>query len=397
MALNCRLCNSVLHSPKVHIESMPLTDDFISVNEIHKKEYLADIDIYECEKCGLVQNPTNFHFEGYYKDYQYTSGHSEFVKIFMRSYAEVVINAYKNLNGSIPKSVLEIGSGDGEQLLQFKNIGIEEQLGIEPSKFLANQAAVRGIDTVTDLFNTEILEKISKKYDLCISSYTLDHITSPSEYLITAHNVLNDGGILAFEVHDLNKILDRSEYCLFEHEHTIYLNEEILNPLLNRNGFELVHINPLKEGCVRANSLIVLAKKIEKSRKFSELEKSSLKQLSQAQDYVESTIIKIDNWIRSLPQNIGLVGFGAGGRGVMTLASLIESKRFVGVFDSNFKSDLYLMPKSRVPIYGLNELSKFSDCYCLVFSYGYLDEITEKLLAAGFEKNKIFSLKMFYS
>ena len=35
---------------------MPLTDDFVNVNDVSTVEFLANIEIYQCLSCGLVQN-----------------------------------------------------------------------------------------------------------------------------------------------------------------------------------------------------------------------------------------------------------------------------------------------------------------------------------------------------
>ena len=73
--------------------------------------------------------------------------------------------------------------------------------------------------------------------------------------------LLNDGGALAIEVHDLQRIVDRAEYCLFEHEHTIYLAADDLRFLLEASGFDIVSVNPIPDTVTRANSLIVIARK----------------------------------------------------------------------------------------------------------------------------------------
>ena len=57
-AYKCRICNSNLFNKLVHLKEMPLTDDFVKVNE-SKVEFLQDIEIYQCSSCNLVQNPVD--------------------------------------------------------------------------------------------------------------------------------------------------------------------------------------------------------------------------------------------------------------------------------------------------------------------------------------------------
>ena len=73
---------------------------------------------------------------------------------------------------------------------------------------------------------------------------------------------MKDNGVLIIEVHDLDLISERNEYCLFEHEHYTYLNKETMHQFLTSNGFELITYNLLDESEKRANSLLVVAKKI---------------------------------------------------------------------------------------------------------------------------------------
>jgi SAM-dependent methyltransferase len=417
MKFICRACGCTDLTSVVLLENMPLTDDFISIDTTDRKEYIKNINIFECLYCGLVQNPADFDHEGYYQDYQYSSGHSTFVQNFMQRYAKVVCDVYEQFHHKHPTAVLEIGSGDGEQLKHFKSLSVTRVLGIEPSEYLAQVASESGIPTQVDLFGAHTKDKLTETFDVCISSYTLDHVRSPNEYLQTAYTLLKDGGILTFEVHNLEKIIQRTEYCLFEHEHTIYLTPDTASKLIRSQGFEVISINPIPSDEVRGNSLIVIAKKNalhlnmhvsnqqlhnqqlhNQQLQNQQLQNQQLQnqQLQNLDDRIKTTVVRIDAWIDSLPITADLVGFGAGGRGVMTLAALNNSKRFKAVFDSNYDSNRYLTPKTRIPIVGSDSWGTFADAYCVIFSFGYFKEIKNQLIKNGFSEDKIFSLENFF-
>jgi SAM-dependent methyltransferase len=393
----CRICNYQLHKKIFHISDMPLTDDFIEVSGQTKKEYIRDIKIYHCGNCGINQNPDDFNHESYYQDYQYSTGHSEFTKRFMTAYAAATFEAFERTNNRAARSVLEVGSGDGQQLLSFKSLGVDILLGVEPSEYLAKIAENIGVKTVVDLFGTAMSSNIPSPVDICLSSYTFDHVRQPLDYLKAAHKLLVNGGILAFEIHDFGKIVERTEYCLFEHEHTIYLNDGDAKSLLEQTGFTLLSLNPLPPNLTRGNSLIVIAKKDGDFRLNFDAQKPCEKyELDDLQDRIMSTVERIDSWIRDLPKTEALVGFGAGGRGVMTVAALSENKRVKALLDSNYQSNKYLAPKTRIPIVGPDSWVQYKDAYCIVFSYGYFQEILENLTLVGFKKERIISLLDFY-
>jgi SAM-dependent methyltransferase len=376
---------------------MPLTDDFIEVADQGRGEYVHDIDIYRCESCGFTQNPSDFNHERYYRDYGYSVGHSAFTRQFMGAYAREAFESFKRINGHDPRSVLEVGSGDGHQLSCFRQLGVNSLLGVEPSEQLAGLAAELGVKTEVGFFGLEMMDRLAEPVDICISSYTFDHVRSPLDYLRAAHQGLSEGGILALEVHDLAKIVDRNEYCLFEHEHTIYLTANDARRLLAMCGFDVIAVNPLPGSVTRGNSLIIIAKKAARFA-VSAAEAASRHEadLINLQKRIDSTIDRIDRWCNSLQPSEPLVGFGAGGRGVMTLAALRQHGRFSALLDSNFQGASLLTPKTRIPVVGPDQWSAYSDAHCLVFSFGYFDEILKSLERVGFKPAKVVSLLDFY-
>jgi SAM-dependent methyltransferase len=390
--IKCRLCSSELHERICFLPAMPLTDEFVSVDQV-RNEFIRDINIYQCVKCGLVQNPIDFDHEGYYENYEYSSGHSDFTRSFMRSYALAVCDAFRSVHGRNPTSVLEIGSGDGEQLRIFQELGVAEVLGIEPSEVLVRQSKKIGVPAYKGLFSLDMIDDLPRNnFDICLSSYTLDHVRNPADYLRAANELLVQGGVLAFEVHDLSRISERGEWCLFEHEHTIYMDADMARMVVRLNGFEVYVVNPLLENIVRANSLILIGHKSGNVLKQANLIPVDYSGLQKRIDLIAE---RIDAWIDALPPSDELVGYGAGGRGVMTLAALRNADRFSTIFDSNHPSWRYSTPKTHVAVSGLDRLADFNKAHCLVFSFGYITEITANLEAAGYQRNRIVSLASF--
>lgn len=372
----CRLCYANQFKEVFVLPSMPLTDEFVTADK-KGSEFLSDIKIAICEHCGCVQNMNDTDMDDYYNDYTYTVQSSAFAIDFMRKMAERINDSFF-IGKSNPK-VIEIGSGSGEQLLEFKKLGFEV-LGIEPSKKLTEYANGIGVKTLHAFYDDKILEKLPddfKEVDLILSSYTFDHIPEPSHVLQTINRNLKEGGIMVHEVHDLNLIKQRNEYCLFEHEHYTYLNENTMKWVLAQNGFQCLTFNLLSKEEKRANSLLVASHKttliesvdIDVTKEISELQTLSKN--------IQESIFRIDNWLNS-NKEFKIAAYGAGGRGVMTIAALDNFKLFRYLVDKNPKAQGIFAPKSHLPVYSIERLDEDRVDKILVFSFGYFNEIVEE-------------------
>jgi ubiquinone/menaquinone biosynthesis C-methylase UbiE len=365
---------------------MPLTNQFLTKENLGK-EFIEDIEISHCSNCGLTQNPNDFDFQKYYNDYDYTAGHSQFARNFMQSFSSQVYEIYKQCFGRPPKSVIEVGSGDGTQLKFFKDIFDMEVLGFEPSKLLAHSAELNGISTVQEYFdeNTRLLRLASKKFDVSISSYTLDHMPQPKKFLRELWRCLSEESLLVFEIHDLSTLSKRGEWCLLEHEHLVYSDKNFWKDKLGEVGFEIVSINFLSEDLVRANSLIIAAK-----RKSKFLASDATPQVSLDIEKILKAKQNLQTFV-DLQGGQNLIGWGLGGRGVMTAAFLSNSSKFLGFMDSNINRRGLYLPKTHIPILPISDLGLYKNKQFLVFSFGYFDEISKVLITSGVDASNIYS------
>lgn len=122
---------------------------------------------------------------------------------------------------------------------------------------------------------------------------------------------------------------------------------------------------------------------------------SQIPGLDQLRTTIAGLVSRIEAYASLLPTSERLVGFGVGGRGVMTLAALSNYARFSTMLDSNYDGKRLLTPKTGLPVFGPSSFEEWSDANCLVFSCGYFDEIRNALINAGFNKDKIISLAAF--
>jgi SAM-dependent methyltransferase len=364
---------------------MPLTDDFLREAELGS-EFLWPIKVYFCRDCRLVQTLHDVDVRDYYRDYQYSVAISPFAQRFMRRLAEEIWEQYDLKSGS---AVVEVGSGDGAQLGYFRKMGARV-FGFEPSASLARVARQKNIPVSERLFSEEAFQEVPadmQPADVILLTYTFDHLPDPLTFLNVARKALDPlKGILVIEVHDLAKIVERREFCLFEHEHTSYYTAETLQATLQRADLDLIDVMLVPEEERRGNSLLAVATPRGSALSARALPPIRLGFLDSLEAYlafgdaVQKSIARLREFVRDR-RRVGkrLAGYGAGGRGVMTLAAVAQPNDFAYVCDQNPAFHGWYTPGAHVLVDSPSRLLSDPVDEVVVFSFGYFNEIYNDL------------------
>ena len=388
---SCRICNNQNLERIILLPKMPFTDEFVNHKNLGN-EFLSDIEIGICKSCGSSQNLNDTEMDDYYQDYTYTVQSSKFAMDFMSILAKKIKQDF--FKDTKQPKILEIGSGSGEQLEEFKKQGFSV-IGVEPSEKLSNYANNNGIKTLTTFFDENSREELKNELglmDSVVTSYTFDHIPKINNVLDNINFIMKEEGILIIEVHDLDLIIDRNEYCLFEHEHYTYLNKETMKQFLSNHGFELLTYELLNENEKRANSLLTIAKKNVNVEKYEVNVENQLNKISNLKFNIEDSILRIEAFLE-LNKNKNIVAYGAGGRGIMTLAGIKNSNLLSFLVDKNPKDENIFAPKTNLPVYHIDKLLDFRADIIIVFSFGYYNEIVKEITKKmGYKENNFISI-----
>ncbi len=381
----CRLCGSDDVAEFLSLGDAPFTDDFVAPSSAGR-EFTAPLSVWVCRACWTAQTQHDVEVGEYYRDYNYSVAASPFAQTFMRRLAQETMARYGLGPGA---TVLEIGSGDGAQLAHFQALGAHV-LGFEPSADLCAASRARGVPVNQRLFDARTAAEIGNDMlpaDAIVLTYTFDHLPDPLPFLEAVRGVLHpERGVLVIEVHDLERIMQRRETCLFEHEHSVYLTRRSFRRLLERAGFELLTTELLPDHERRGNSLLVVAA-VEGHRHAADAPEDGPANLERWETYagfaeeVRRSHDALRRYIRDArAAGRRIAGYGAGGRGVMTLAGAGLGPGDVAYLcDRSPHAHGLLAPGSHVPICGPDRLAQDPVDELIVFSYGYLDEIREQL------------------
>jgi len=384
---SCRICQSQDVRRFLHFDTMPFTDGFVSNHKLGS-EFLAPLDLYWCAGCKTTQTLHDVEVSDYYREYRYTVSDSPFARNFMEKLAQSVFTRYGLGTGD---TVIEIGSGDGNQLACFRELGARV-LGFEPSAELTKYSRAVGVPVVQRLFGPTTVAEIPEAMQpvqVVILTYTFDHLPNPVEFLRALHSIIDrERGVLVIEVHDLQKIMERCETCLFEHEHAVYLNLLTMKRLLEREGFKLLTADLVPEQERRGNSLLIAAACNEsKYGSVPDVDNPSLTAMDEWQTFeefgrsVDESRSRLQDYVRNRTlQGKRIAGYGAGGRGVMTIAQAdFDRKDIVYLCDRNPSFQGLYTPRSHIPVVPPEHLLVDPVDELIVFSFGYMDEIRQQL------------------
>jgi SAM-dependent methyltransferase len=159
-----------------------------------------------------------------------------------RTYLKLLLNSCEK---RVPKSVLEIGGGNGFFLEAIRALGDIRILGIEPS-LDAIKKAHPGIKPflIQDVMRVGIVPPNS--FEVCALFHTLDHLPDPIETLKTCIDSINPGGVLVVAVHNeraFSAKLFGKKSPIFDVEHTHLYSKKTAELLFRKLGLTQIRVN----------------------------------------------------------------------------------------------------------------------------------------------------------
>lgn len=138
---------------------------------------------------------------------------------------------------AIKSRIIEIGCGNGKNLITFRNKGFNNLTGLEPAsdcfKKLQKFYGIRFFNQSLSEFATNF--DIDRKFDCVILSHMLEHFVEPEKALRIIANIIKPEGILYILVPYLYGLKNPfSQFCI---PHTFYFSDVTLKTLLRNSGF----------------------------------------------------------------------------------------------------------------------------------------------------------------
>jgi 2-polyprenyl-3-methyl-5-hydroxy-6-metoxy-1,4-benzoquinol methylase len=365
----------------------PLGNGFIDYGELDS-EYFYDMKLGFSEESMLVQlinqpDPNRM----FHQEYAFFSSTSENMKLHFKDLSDYVISS-----GILPKQnpfVVELGCNDGILLKNFAALGIKH-LGIEPSKNVAQQANINGVNTVSEFFDEEVADKVVQEYgqaDVFLAANVMCHISNIKSVVSGIKKLVKQRGIIIFEEPYLGDVIKKISYDQIYDEHVFVFSALSVQYLFNLFGIELIDVS--HQNTHGGSMRYVLSNKgiypVKDSvlKLINDEQRNGLDKLETFLNFrlnVEKSKQDLNSLILSLKsQGKDIAGYAATSKSTTILNYCgIGPDMISYICDTTPLKQGKLSPGVHIPIVPYENFSQNPPDYALLFAWNHSDEILSK-------------------
>lgn len=374
---HCRFCHSELKDSFCDLGMSPLSNAYLTKDQLEKGETFYPLHAYVCSQCFLVQVKQYELPENIFGDYAYFSSYSDSWLKHCQNYADAIIDELK----LGPKSqVIEIASNDG-YLLQFfkkKNIPV---LGIEPAANVAKVAQEKSIPTLVKFFGTQTAENLVKA-DLLIGNNVLAHVPDLNDFVRGLKIVLKPDGVITMEFPHLMQLMKNFQFDTIYHEHFSYFSLLAVDKVFKAHGLTIYDVQelPTHGGSIRIYACHPGNRAVTK-RVADLIEKES--GLKYSQFFVDVQQIKADLvnfFLTCKKEGKKVAGYGAPAKGNTLLNFCGIGRQFLDftVDRSPHKQGKFL-PGTHIPISPVERIFQEKPDYIFILPWNLKEEIMKQM------------------
>ena len=391
----CRLCLGAFFSESILLKDTPPANELYPSREDALAADRFPLEVVMCAECKHVQLKHIINPKRLFDNYVYKSGTSDFFRSHFDQLAEYISKNYE-----IQSYILEVGSNDGVLLEALNKRGIKN-IGIEPSKFLADECLTKGQVVYNSYLDTETIENIISTHGLAsivLGNNVFAHIQDLKGAFSSIYKVLDTKGIFIFEVAHLKFILTDGVFDTIYHEHMSYHTAISLEKFSKTCGLKLVKIENVS---THGGSLRFFMSKDQNFSVHSSVQQTIDEEISlglnnpKTLELIQMNITKTKNLVNEIisevckkPKQI-LIGYGAPAKVVTFLTQMeLEELDLLGIIDDNLDKQQKYLPGSGFKVTSAEQIQKLlfdsrvaamSGSTCLIFPWNLKKEIIYKL------------------
>ncbi len=385
-ATQCRCCGGDDLTVFLSLGDLPLSDGFITAQQLAREDARYPLDVAFCGDCALVQILETVPPEVLFgEDYPYFSS---FTDALLRHSETNVVARISDRNLNSRSLVVELASNDGYLLQFYKARGIPV-LGIDPAPGPVAAAHAKGIETLLAFFGQDLAHRLAssenRQADVIHANNVLAHVADTNGFVAGIAALLKPDGVAVIEVPYVRNLIDHGEFDTIYHEHLCYFSVTALDFLFRRHGLFLNHVESLE---IHGGSLRLFVEKRDKRAEsvhgfLQEERQLGMDKLSWYESF-SARVNAIRDGLRELlaglrQQGSRIAGYGAAAKGTIMLNYAgIGPETLDFVADRNTHKHGRYVPGVRLPIVASERILEEQPDYVLILPWNFRDEIMEQ-------------------
>jgi 2-polyprenyl-3-methyl-5-hydroxy-6-metoxy-1,4-benzoquinol methylase len=385
----CRFCNKPLQYLFLSLGSSPLSNSYLTEEQVHQKEISYPLDVYVCEHCFLVQLKEYETPENIFGDYAYFSSYSDTWLKHAKDYVDKMVELFKI---DAQSYIIEIASNDGYLLQYFVEKGIPA-LGIEPARNVAEVARKKGIPTESVFFGAETAKRLAsegRQADLLLGNNVLAHVPDVNDFVEGLKILLKPQGVVTMEFPHLMRLMEETQFDTIYHEHFSYFSFLIVEKIFHTHGLTLFDVEELP---THGGSLRIYAKHEKDNTKPISESVYQLKQKEINAGYADIRhYLDFDKKVKAVKKDIlkflmqakekgkRIIGYGAPAKGNTLLNYCGIGTEFIDyTVDRNPYKQGHFLPGSHIPIEEPDKIKETKPDYVFILPWNLKEEIMEQM------------------
>jgi len=384
----CRLCGAELTHVFVDLGMSPLSNSYLTLEQLLKMERFYPLRALVCDKCFLVQLEAYETPEHIFSDYAYFSSYSSTWLEHAQSYAQMVTKRFGLDRNSM---VVEVASNDGYLLQYFADQGIPV-LGIEPAANVAEAARARGVATQVEFFGRDTARRLASDFgaDLLIGNNVLAHVPDLNDFVAGLKILIKPRGVITLEFPHLLRLIEETQFDTIYHEHFSYFSLLTAQHACEMHGITVFDVEeiPTHGGSLRVYGRHAADETRPVSEQVLELgrreREAGLQELEAYIGFGERVRQSKRDTLRLLLdlKNSGksIVGYGAPAKGNTLLNYCGIRTDFIDyTVDLNPHKQGYFLPGSHIPIKEPDEIRRTRPDVLFILPWNLKNEIMQQM------------------
>jgi SAM-dependent methyltransferase len=383
LAFQCRSCGSAQGELVLDLGVQPLANNLLCPEDLAKPEPKFPLRLAVCRNCWLLQITDLVPPVDLFSEYLYFSSFSD---LMLRHAREAALRYTAEFGLGKNSLVVEIASNDGYLLKNFVAAGVP-CLGIEPAANIAKVAREQGIETLVEFFGQGLADRLAgagRQADLILGNNVFAHAPDTNDFVAGLRAMLKPQGRIVLEFPYAADFIEKTEFDTIYHEHVFYFSLTALQPLFERHGLAIFHVErlPIHGGSLRLFACLRGAHPVRSSvtALLDEERRKGLPGLAYYQSFaaraqeLKTALVNRIADLRCAGHTVAAYGASAKGSTLLNFYGLGPAQLDFVVDRSTYKQGR-LTPGTHLPILPTQELLARRPDYTLLLTWNFADEI----------------------